>query len=334
MKLSIIIPCYNAEKFLDILFENLLSQNLDDCEVIFINDGSQDETENIIKSFIKGRDFFYLISTENCGVSSARNKGIAAADGEYIAFLDCDDIYVDSGINIIKNNIDSTADILAFGFIKNGLKQTIIADKNSSGDFDGNTFMHLFLMRKVHFWVGSFICKKSFINNFNLRFDENLQIGEDFDFYFRAISVADRVEYCPSPVFIYNINNASVMQGYSLYSYKVFLSFVSNYTNAYNFALKAPSFQNDCNFYIVNSFVSQLWCYLCSSTRDKVINSSFAQYAKVLKLSVRCDLKRKLLFLLLRYIPLSLLFMIFRKRDLLSWKNKFCGLKRTKILSK
>ena len=91
IKLSVVIPVYNAEKHLKACIESLLSQTLAGLEFIFVNDGSQDNSPQIIASYQATDSRITLINQSNQGVSVARNNGIAVAQGEYIGFVDADD---------------------------------------------------------------------------------------------------------------------------------------------------------------------------------------------------------------------------------------------------
>ena len=95
MKVSVIVPVYNVEKYLDKCLDSLACQTLKDMEVIIVNDGSPDNSEDIIKKYTKKYKNFKYYKKENGGLSSARNYGIKYASGDYIAFLDSDD-YVKS----------------------------------------------------------------------------------------------------------------------------------------------------------------------------------------------------------------------------------------------
>ena len=98
-KVSVIVPVYNVEKYLEKCLDSLVNQTLDDLEIIVVNDGSTDNSKNIIKEFQeqhKDKNLIYL-EKENGGLSDARNYGMKKATGEYIAFLDSDD-YVDYSI--------------------------------------------------------------------------------------------------------------------------------------------------------------------------------------------------------------------------------------------
>lgn len=91
IKVSVIIPVYNAEKYITQCIESLLDQTLDDCEFIFINDGSEDKSLLIIEKYKVLDPRIKLINQENQGVSMARNSGLQLATGEYVGFVDADD---------------------------------------------------------------------------------------------------------------------------------------------------------------------------------------------------------------------------------------------------
>ncbi|MGL4873805.1 MAG: bifunctional glycosyltransferase/CDP-glycerol:glycerophosphate glycerophosphotransferase [Clostridium sp.] len=91
-KISIIIPVYNVQAYIKETLDSLLNQTLKDFEVILIDDGSTDESKKIIEEYIRGLENFRLVEQKNGGPSKARNRGILEAKGEYIAFMDSDDI--------------------------------------------------------------------------------------------------------------------------------------------------------------------------------------------------------------------------------------------------
>ena len=91
MKVSIIVPVYNVESYLDKCLNSLVNQTLKDIEIIVINDGSTDNSQKIIDKYSKKYKNIINITKENGGVSEARNLGLEKASGEYIGFLDSDD---------------------------------------------------------------------------------------------------------------------------------------------------------------------------------------------------------------------------------------------------
>lgn len=94
-KVSVIVPVYNAEKYLKKCLQSLVEQTLSDIEIICINDGSTDNSLSIIEQFAKSDSRIKIITTQNRGQSHARNKGLEIANGEYTGFLDSDD-YADT----------------------------------------------------------------------------------------------------------------------------------------------------------------------------------------------------------------------------------------------
>ena len=90
-KVSIIIPSYNCASYVEEAVQSALSQTYSDCEVVVINDGSTDNTEEVLAPY---RDKIVYISQENKGLAGARNSGIKRASGDYITFLDADDIFL------------------------------------------------------------------------------------------------------------------------------------------------------------------------------------------------------------------------------------------------
>ncbi|MEC2056056.1 glycosyltransferase [Peribacillus psychrosaccharolyticus] len=91
IKVSVIIPVYNAEKYLSQCVESLLAQTLNECEFVFVNDGSSDCSGELLESYNKIDPRIFLIHQQNQGVSIARNNGLQKASGEYIGFVDADD---------------------------------------------------------------------------------------------------------------------------------------------------------------------------------------------------------------------------------------------------
>ena len=101
---SIIIPVYNGAKFIDNAIESVLSQTNSDWELIVVNDGSKDATMSVLEKYA-GNDKIRIINKENAGVSVARNTGFEASTGEYIAFLDADDVWHNNHLEVMAELI-------------------------------------------------------------------------------------------------------------------------------------------------------------------------------------------------------------------------------------
>lgn len=117
-KISVVIPTYNAARYLGAAIDSVLAQGRDDVEIIVVDDGSSDDTTAIVQAYT-GQIVY--IEQENQGVAGARNTGIAAATGQYIAFLDADDLYYPGALDRLARYLDEhpdsglvCADIMAF----------------------------------------------------------------------------------------------------------------------------------------------------------------------------------------------------------------------------
>ena len=106
---SIITPAYNAEKYIKETIESVLGQTYKNWELIIVNDGSTDSTEEIIKSFDDSR--VVLLSQKNSGVSSARNLGMQSSKGKYITFLDADDVLPPESLKVRVDYLESHPDV-------------------------------------------------------------------------------------------------------------------------------------------------------------------------------------------------------------------------------
>ena len=114
MKISIIIPAYNCEKYICRAVDSALSQEGAELQIIVVNDGSTDKTRALLEEY---GDKICLINTENGGVSAARNKAITAIEGDYTMFLDADDYFSENTIKVLVYAIEKTgADIIKFKY--------------------------------------------------------------------------------------------------------------------------------------------------------------------------------------------------------------------------
>ena len=112
-KISVIVPAHNAEEHLSESLDSLVNQTFRDFEVIIINDGSTDQTHNIIDDYCMKYSNFKSFTQSNSGVSGARNKGINEASGEYVTFLDSDDLYSPNALEkLYQSATEADADMV------------------------------------------------------------------------------------------------------------------------------------------------------------------------------------------------------------------------------
>ena len=111
---SVIIPVYNGAKFIDNAIKSVFSQTCQDFELIIVNDGSSDETMDVLKKY-EDNQKIKIISQQNSGVSIARNNGFNASEGEYIAFLDADDVWHANHLEVMGDLIQKYPDAGLYG---------------------------------------------------------------------------------------------------------------------------------------------------------------------------------------------------------------------------
>lgn len=100
-KVSIIIPCYNVEKYVIDSLDSVVNQTLDEIEILLIDDGSTDHTRTVLESYARKDSRIHVLKQENKGPSAARNNGVKHASGEYIMFVDSDDMIVTNAAEVL-----------------------------------------------------------------------------------------------------------------------------------------------------------------------------------------------------------------------------------------
>ena len=214
-KLSIIIPCYNVDDNLNILMSVILSSyDKSLTEVICIDDGSTDGTSEILNKY---SDRIKIIKLEHSGVSAARNVGLNSANGEWIWFVDADDLLFDDSFKTIKKYWDNkTSDVLFFGakVINNPMAEKKIKDIEPKNEiFVGKEVFSNWINRYHHPFVWNCLYRTEFLRNKDIRFANNLHVGEDMAFQMSVFTRAEEVETINSYIYIYRylINNKSIM---------------------------------------------------------------------------------------------------------------------------
>lgn len=208
-KISVIIPVYNAEKYLVRCLESLQHQKFKDFEVICINDGSSDNSGKILAEFAKLDKRFSVITKQNAGVSAARNDGIAAAHGEYIHFMDADDI-IDSDYYSEMLRIGKGADMICSGFVSNSKYSSDLTytRKHLLNRLSGRLFWTQALVKS---FVWRYLFKTEFIKRNKLEFDTSLISQEDAIFVLDAMARANRVIIVPNVNYHYIFNENSAL---------------------------------------------------------------------------------------------------------------------------
>lgn len=193
--ISIVVPVYNGENYLKRCVDSItLAATGHNIELILVDDGSADNSAAIAQSYCDNFPWMKLVRQENQGPSSARNKGIDAAQGHYIGFVDCDDCVAEHYFSELLAACASNPDIVVFGYQRifaNGKKQTVAPESKSHIGEQEDLLCNVNGDRQL-FW---FSCTKLFSSVLltNIRFDESMRLGEDTVFNLHAVKKSNHI---------------------------------------------------------------------------------------------------------------------------------------------
>ena len=195
-KVSVIVPVYNVEKYIARCLNSLVNQTLDDLEIIVVNDGSKDNSEQIIKQFKKDYKNIIYVKKENGGLSSARNFGLIYATGEYVAFLDSDD-YVDRSLykKMYEKAKETNSDYVECDFIWKYPDH----EKIDVG-FRYKDKKEMFEKARVVAW--NKLIKREIIINNKLEFPVGLYY-EDIEFFYKLLPYINNFSFVEEPLIYY-----------------------------------------------------------------------------------------------------------------------------------
>ncbi len=185
-KVSAVVPVYNSAEYLPQCLESIINQSLKDIEIICVNDGSTDNSLDILKEYKNKDSRIVIVDKPNGGVSSARNAGLKAAKGKYVEFIDSDDlINVETFKNLFEEAEACDADIVTFE--KTWFNKNERPDINQKPEYDIKDTEHYFHDESENPFERNLNCnvihdkfyKKDFLINNNLFFDERVKLGED-----------------------------------------------------------------------------------------------------------------------------------------------------------
>lgn len=220
-KVSVIVPIYNVEKYLDRCMESLLNQTLKDIEIIMVDDGSPDNCPEMCDEYARKDSRVKVIHKKNAGLGLARNSGLEVATGEYVSFVDSDDFTdVDAYRSLYENAQKRNADVVYAGFLMqhsdNTESECFVLDKEWKGK-EINTFLKSLIYdslpdkEKIWMSVWNAIYKRKVIENNNIRFlSEREYLSEDVVFHTMLLPLCRKVVCIPKTFYHYCYNGTSL----------------------------------------------------------------------------------------------------------------------------
>ena len=207
---SVIIPVYNSENLLSQCLDSVINQTLKNIEIICVDDGSSDNSLNVLKDYEKRDNRIKVISQKNSGAGVARNNGLDNAQGEFIAFLDSDDWLDEDALEkLLKNITKNNADMTLFNAIEfkpnNQFRKRIYFQKDDNIDYNNFTFDYHFnknLVMNGMLVIWSKFYRTSFLKENTIRF-YNHEIFNDVQFHIKTMLLAKKISYLPEILYNY-----------------------------------------------------------------------------------------------------------------------------------
>lgn len=212
---SVIVPNYNCEKYIGECLDSIIAQTYHELEIIVVDDGSTDCSTKIVEQYMKKDNRIRLIRQANMNAAIARNRGIEWAKGEFVYFIDSDDVLYENSISIMVHMmIERSCDMVVGNYVlidENG----IIYQKDKIKNVDFREPMELCGERAV---PANKLYRRDLITKNKVYF-ANVRIGQDSNFYLKYLLCCKKIEIVDDIIFGYRVLEGSISRSYS---YKIF----------------------------------------------------------------------------------------------------------------
>lgn len=272
-KISIIVPVYNTEQYLSRCLDSILSQSFVDFELLLIDDGSTDGSGAICDAYAEKDGRIRVFHKENGGVSEARNLGLKEAKGEWICFVDSDDVLMADGLQAMADGVSDEVDMVMAGYIEmeGDTLQTDTTGFGGSGIIEQNKALLMMYPSVDMPYMGypwGKLYKRNLVLEKNISFDEHIRIKEDTLFVVEYLcGMQKKVCYLTTPVYKYVKLPTGVMGGMSQ-------SYNPNYLTSFDAVVS------------MNKLVQSLPCInnaLSQAAKYEVVNRVYLVYGHMLE---------------------------------------------------
>lgn len=307
--ISIIVPIFNMEEYLEKALTSIAKQSIKDFEVILIDDGSKDTSAAICQNFVKQDKRFLYFFQETKGVSGARNAGLNQAKGDFIAFVDPDDTIAENYLeNLLTGYKEETIDLVAAGYTICAVGKQPVVQQISQDNVISATQgrQYLFTERFFYSFLWNKLFKREIILKNRLKFANQLHYGEDLLFCDEYLRHSKQVAIIKSPGYYYWRHPNSV--GESLTSDKLLKRIT--YIDAMIAIKENYEMLKLTDFYIVEKIALNGTFYCVQMAKAKVDQREITKLKKKIKpyvkktLQEKIGLKNKLKLVLFFYFPI------------------------------
>ena len=232
---SVIVPVYNNEKLLEKCVRSILDQTYNNLEILLVNDGSTDKSIYICNQLKDLDKRIIVIDKLNEGVSITRNRGIEEASGDYLTFVDSDDYIEKDMIEELYNGIQDY-DLCTCNYyaVKNN-KRVPKSDIEAYSIENGEINIYIEKMQKQMLFCNPVnkIYKADIVKKYDIRFPQNIDVGEDYLFNIEYIKYVRKAKYITKPLYNYVINKGTLSQSYRPRTLENEMQMVRNIKNIY-----------------------------------------------------------------------------------------------------
>lgn len=231
-KVSVIVPIYNAGKYLEECINSIVKQTYDNLQIILVNDGSRDNSWKICQQLQKSDNRISITSQPNSGVSVARNTGLDLANGKWIMFVDPDDILDKNIVSDLLDEVNSDRDIIistCYGFDTYSKKRAHFFTEDREFKKDKED-LYLQLLDLPYGQTGEIftaigvpwgkLYRRSFLDKFGLKFDSKLRRMQDNIFNMYAFYYAREIKYVDKPLYYYRLENINTFWKRNILNYE------------------------------------------------------------------------------------------------------------------
>jgi len=314
---SIVVPLFNAEKYVEKCIFSLITQTKKDIEILVIDDGSTDNSLHLVEKISENDTRVKVIRQENKGVSATRNLGVKYATGETICFVDADDYVENTYIESMYNVWDEET-LVVCNFVHNDstIKVLPLISNLQLKDEISSDFLVGDLGRAIAFSCCNKMFSIELLRQHNIVFPENVKIGEDMIFVLQYLSYAKQINCIDKGLYHYCIHNSSAMNAKNK-------NFFPDYCDTFNTLQHIELARKSINDEVISRWALDVLTTVFTNQCYEIMpywefRKKYAMYSQtpLFKNAVMCrrykNLKRAILCFVLKIKCASLLFVILR----------------------
>lgn len=239
-KVSILIPCYNSEKYLGETLQSCINQDYSNIEIIIVDDGSTDNSYEVAERWANKYEIIHLYSQQNSGVCRARNYALKLSTGEYVVYVDADDIIspqmISSQVNVLETEDDFTIATSAWGRFYSSTSDFRLENQKVYKDYENPVCLIEDLLNGGMFGLSCYLTPRRLLI-LSGEWNEDLTINTDGEYFIRVLSNASKIKHSHGGFLYYRSNNLdsisrctpNVSKGKSLLnSYELIYSYLNN----------------------------------------------------------------------------------------------------------